>query len=205
MLMSSASRYVLLFGKACGLSFIYNKNKKGLNIDLWGTAVYGPCFQNYTQLTFSCSKSAIETLQKVWNMFKLTIKIPERRPWYIDTLMMTDVVDIWDVLDYISRAIARVVWRALLFGHPENMPSKLLVSKKDTIFTKLKICFGSYDGFQQLKTIKNILKLPFCILKSTPAQLRQRKQNYGLYILPNPLFLLLLLLLLLFLLLHLIP
>ena len=36
-LVSYAQRYVWLFDRACEISFIYNKNNKGPNIDLWGT------------------------------------------------------------------------------------------------------------------------------------------------------------------------
>ena len=33
------------------------------------------------QLTFTCSKSTIETYEKVWNMFKINNKNTERRQW----------------------------------------------------------------------------------------------------------------------------
>ena len=40
----------------------------------------GPCTLDYTQLTFTCSKSVIETLEKSCEICsKLTIKTPERR------------------------------------------------------------------------------------------------------------------------------
>ena len=41
-----------------------------------------PCDSNPTnQLTFTCSKSTIETLKKCEICSKLTIKTPERRQW----------------------------------------------------------------------------------------------------------------------------
>ena len=35
-----------------------------------------------TQQTFTCSKSTIETLKKVWNMFKVNNKDTKRRQWH---------------------------------------------------------------------------------------------------------------------------
>ena len=35
--MWSLNRYIRLFDRACGISFIYNKENKGPNIDPWGT------------------------------------------------------------------------------------------------------------------------------------------------------------------------
>ena len=55
-LVSSAYRYVWVFDKACGISFIYSKNKKDLSIDLWGTLQFmAPAFEktvpNETKIT----------------------------------------------------------------------------------------------------------------------------------------------------------
>ena len=39
------------------------------------------CLFEWAQLTFTCLKSTMETLEKGMKYFKLTIKTPERRQW----------------------------------------------------------------------------------------------------------------------------
>ena len=72
-LVSSAYRYVWVFDRACGVSFIYSKNNKGLNIDPWGTRQF---MVPVSQKTVSNETKKAPFVRKEWNHFIVLLEKP---------------------------------------------------------------------------------------------------------------------------------
>ena len=92
----------------------------------------------------------------------------------------SSVMKEWKVCENtMFRAVVWGFWKPVYrFGDQKCNQRFWWVKKKNKSVIVLKIYFRAHDAFQQhLKTVKNILKLPHCILKTTLAQLYKSKNE----------------------------
>ena len=64
---------IWVFDRACGISFIYSKNNKGLNIDPWGTRQF---MAPVSQITVSNETKKAPFVRKEWNHFIVLLEKP---------------------------------------------------------------------------------------------------------------------------------